>query len=155
MNGAIPEADLVIIDEAHNLKQGFGDNVSNRNRVMGLAFGHQDGNRYERLHYKPKAKRLLLLSATPFEDNYVAIQRQLEVFGFGEISLTQPGSSEALDITALSNPPDERLQRRIVRETVDSPNVWPNDRRRKNTPRTCIAASGAKAASKSLTNRSQ
>ncbi len=115
LNGAIPEADLVIVDEAHNLKQGFGDNVSNRNRVMGLAFGHQSGSRYERLHYKPKAKRLLLLSATPFEDDYSAIQRQLEVFGFGNARLTEPESEEVFDVTALSDPySDPALQRRIV-----------------------------------------
>ncbi len=37
---ALPTFDLVIIDEAHNLKHGFGESVSSRNRVLGLAMGH-------------------------------------------------------------------------------------------------------------------
>ena len=65
LNGAIPEADLVIVDEAHNLKHGFGSDVSTRNRVMGLAFGRSEGNVLRRAWYTNKAKRVLLLSATP------------------------------------------------------------------------------------------
>ncbi len=39
---ALPVFDLVIVDEAHNLKHGFGEDVSSRNRVLGLALGHSD-----------------------------------------------------------------------------------------------------------------
>src|SRR5690606_36661428 len=64
LNAAVPQADLVVVDEAHNLKHGFGDRVSIRNRLMGLAFGHPDGRSFAGDWYGPRAKRLLLLSAT-------------------------------------------------------------------------------------------
>ena len=32
INGLLPELDLLVIDEAHNLRHGFGPRVSNRNR---------------------------------------------------------------------------------------------------------------------------
>ena len=37
---------------------------------MGLAFGHPDGELWEQPWYAKKAKRVLFLSATPFEDDY-------------------------------------------------------------------------------------
>ena len=79
LNSAVPEADLVIFDEAHNLKHGFHADGSTRNRVMGLAFGHPEGNDFGQPWYTKKAKRVLLLSATPFEDDYAAIRRQFAV----------------------------------------------------------------------------
>ena len=51
LNGAVPEADLVIVDEAHNLKHGFRADGSTRNRVMGLAFGHPDGDTFGGLEH--------------------------------------------------------------------------------------------------------
>jgi len=41
VNALVPNLDLLIVDEAHNLKHGFGPKVSNRNRVLGLALGHK------------------------------------------------------------------------------------------------------------------
>ena len=87
INAAMPQVDLLVIDEAHNLKHGFGPSVSNRNRVMGFAFGHPDGNTSEFSWFRHKAKRVLLLSATPFEDDYAAVQRQLDVLGYGKVRL--------------------------------------------------------------------
>ncbi len=119
LNGAIPDADLLIVDESHNLKQGFGEKVSNRNRVMGLAFGHPRGRDYQQDWYKQKAKRVLFLSATPFEDDYAAIHRQLEVFGFGNRNLSEPGSEELLNVATLSNPQEEApIKKRIVERLV-------------------------------------
>ena len=103
LNGAIPEADLLIFDEAHNLKHGFKSDGSTRNRVMGLAFGHPEGETYERDWFNRKAKRVLLLSATPFEDDYSAIHRQLDVFGFGNAELQDSSGEEKLNIADLSN----------------------------------------------------
>src|SRR6185295_4116579 len=44
---ALPRFDLVIVDEAHNLKAGFRPDQrsqASRNRILGLAFGsHGDG----------------------------------------------------------------------------------------------------------------
>lgn len=70
VNALVPDLDLLIIDETHNLKHGFGPNVSNRNRVLGLALGHKDGKRPDCPWYGPRVKRVLLLSATPFEYDY-------------------------------------------------------------------------------------
>ena len=104
LNGAIPEADLVIVDEAHNLKHGFGADVSTRNRIMTLAFGHSEGSALGRPWYTNKAKRVLLLSATPFEDDYAALRRQLEVLGFGDAMLEGPNAEAGLRVADLANP---------------------------------------------------
>ena len=56
----LPRFDLVIVDEAHNLKHGFRENVAFRNRVLGLAFGHPEGRADPVLfpEYKRRAKRV-------------------------------------------------------------------------------------------------
>lgn len=83
---ALPVFDLVIVDESHNLKHGFGDHVSSRNRVLGLAMGHPDAPVDKRLFpgYAPRAKRVLFLSATPVEETYRQLWNQLDVFGLGD-----------------------------------------------------------------------
>lgn len=83
---ALPEFDLVIVDEAHNLKHGFAPNVASRNRMLGLAFGHPSEQPDPALfpHYGPRAKRVLFLSATPIEERYTQLWNQLDVFGLGE-----------------------------------------------------------------------
>ena len=119
LNGAIPEADLVIVDEAHNLKHGFGSDVSTRNRVMGLAFGHSEGNAYGRGWYTNKAKRVLLLSATPFEDDYAALQRQLDVLGFGDAVLEGPNAETGISVADLANPDiAEDAKRRLAQRLL-------------------------------------
>lgn len=84
----LPTFDLVIVDEAHNLKHGFGVNVAARNRTMGIVFGHPDCD-VEELElfkgYGPRAKRVLLLSATPIEDDYRQLWNQLSVFDRGRM----------------------------------------------------------------------
>lgn len=86
INCAAPEYDLVIIDEAHNLKHGFNEHVAARNRVLGLVLGHPQGNLDEQTkklfsNYGPKARRVLFLSATPVEDKYEQLRNQLDVVG--------------------------------------------------------------------------
>ena len=80
---ALPVFDLVIIDEGHNLKHGFGENVSARNRVLGLAMGHPGAKADRRLFpgFGPRATRVLFLSATPVEETYRHLWNQLDVFG--------------------------------------------------------------------------
>ena len=119
LNGALPEADLVVVDEAHNLKHGFRDDGSTRNRVMGLAFGHPEGFSFGQPRYRRNAKRVLLLSATPFEDDYAAIQRQLAVFGFGDAMLKGANGEGGVSVSILADPDvaddeKQKVARRLV-----------------------------------------
>jgi len=81
----LPEFDLVVVDEGHNLKHGFAEDVAARNRVLALAFGHPkaevDRRRFP--NYGPRAKRVLFLSATPVEESYRQLWNQLDIFGLG------------------------------------------------------------------------
>jgi hypothetical protein len=83
---ALPRFDLVIVDEGHNLKHGFSERVSARNRVLALAFGHPDARADSKLfpHYNSRARRVLFLSATPVEETYSQLWNQLNVFGRAE-----------------------------------------------------------------------
>ncbi|MEI6809178.1 MAG: DEAD/DEAH box helicase [bacterium] len=82
----LPEFDLVIVDEGHNLKHGFSENVAARNRVLALALGHPTERVNLRLFpgYRAKARRVLFLSATPIEESYGQLWNQLDVLGHGE-----------------------------------------------------------------------
>lgn len=82
---ALPEFDLVIVDEAHNLKHGFSESGAARNRVLASAFGRRDETINEKLfpNYRRKAKRVLFLSATPIEETYTHLWNQLDLFGLG------------------------------------------------------------------------
>ncbi len=83
---ALPVFDLVIVDEAHNLKHGFSEGVSARNRNLGLIFGHPDGGTDTKVFrgYGPRARHVLFLSATPIEESYTQLWNQLAVFGKGD-----------------------------------------------------------------------
>ena len=81
INGMLPELDLLVIDEAHNLRHGFGPRVSIRNRLLAVALGHANPGIEAPEWYWPKAKRVLLLSATPFECDFADIYHQLDVLG--------------------------------------------------------------------------
>lgn len=83
---ALPQFDLIIVDEAHNLKHGFSEHVSSRNRVLGLAMGHANSATDKKLFpgFGPRAQRVLFLSATPVEDTYHQLWNQLDIFGLAE-----------------------------------------------------------------------
>jgi len=121
LNAALSEElDLVIVDEAHNLKHGFSEGGSIRNRIMGLFFGHPDGCSKDRPWYRTqRAKRVLLLSATPFEDDYGAIARQLDVFGFGAARLFDAGGAAPASVADLARGElSDREKRDIVRRIM-------------------------------------
>ncbi len=82
---ALPIFDLVIVDEAHNLKHGFKPHVAARNRVMALAFGHPTADAAKSIFrgYGARARHVLFLSATPIEESYTQLWNQLDVFGLG------------------------------------------------------------------------
>ncbi len=96
----LPVFDLVIVDEAHNLKHGFSNHASARNRVLGLAFGHSDKGVDRRLFegYGLRARKVLFLSATPVEDSYTQLWNQLDLFGRGDrfLELREPEAADDL-----------------------------------------------------------
>ena len=87
LNALLPDIDLLVVDEAHNLRKGFGTedtrHTSNRNRIMGLTLGHPSLVGRRASWYRRRVKRVLCLSATPFEDDYGDLWRQLDVLGHG------------------------------------------------------------------------
>jgi len=93
---SLPNFDLVVVDEGHNLKHGFGANVSARNRLLALAFGRAEEGTRPFPGYGPRAKRVLFLSATPLENDYSQLWNQLDVFGLGGAApkLVAPGCSD-------------------------------------------------------------
>lgn len=95
---AIPEFDLLVIDEGHNLKHGFAERIAARNRVLAFVFGRPSPEVERRTFpdYGPRAKRVLFLSATPIEDDYRQLWNQLDVLGKGQpfAPLADPDVSE-------------------------------------------------------------
>jgi superfamily II DNA or RNA helicase len=84
LNAALPPFDLVVVDEAHNLKHGFAPGVASRNRVLATALGHSRVDFDPRLPATgPLARMVLLLSATPLDDDYAQLWRQLDLFDRG------------------------------------------------------------------------
>jgi hypothetical protein len=79
----IPTFDLLVVDEAHSLKHGFSERIAARNRVLAFVFGtrSEDVDSSHFPGYGVRAKRVLLLSATPIEDDYRQLLNQLEVLG--------------------------------------------------------------------------
>ena len=116
-NALIPDIDLLVIDESHNFKHGFGPKVSNRNRVLGMALGHPNCAHPDFPWYRPRVKNLLLLSATPFEYDYADIQRQLDVFGKANLKLRKPNSSEIYTSKTLLDG-DESEKRAVARKLL-------------------------------------
>ena len=82
INTALPRFDLVVVDEAHNLKHGRGPSASSRNRVLATVLGRTDADVPAPLRpsYGPRVGRLMLISATPVDDDYRQLWNQLDVF---------------------------------------------------------------------------
>jgi superfamily II DNA or RNA helicase len=84
LNTLLPHYDLVVIDEAHNLKQGM-KSLAARNRLLSLLLGRAAGSELAGWpNYGRRFDRVLLLSATPLETDYAEIWHQLDLFGLGE-----------------------------------------------------------------------
>jgi len=82
LNQLLPRYDLVIVDEAHNLKHGRRSDTT-RNRLLDLILGGHPEAAGEGLPVERRLSRLLLLSATPVETDYAQLWNQLDLFGFG------------------------------------------------------------------------
>ena len=78
--GALPNFDLVIVDEGHNLKHGLRRGGAARNQVLAYCLGHPEGRDERFPNYGSRCQRVLLLSATPVEDRYDHLANQLAVF---------------------------------------------------------------------------
>ena len=85
INTILPHFDLVVIDEAHNLKHGLQTGGAARNRLLSFVLGHpEDADPRDFPNYGLRFDRVLLLSATPLESDYREIWNQLNIFGFGD-----------------------------------------------------------------------
>jgi hypothetical protein len=86
VNAVIPAFDLLVIDEAHNLKHGFGVDVSSRNRLLGLTLGHPDDEAPLINGGMVKVDRVLALSATPIETTFRELWNQMDVLCLGHLA---------------------------------------------------------------------
>lgn len=73
LNSILPRFDLVVVDEAHNLKKSRSS--SDRNQLLATLLGADDATAC-------RVGRLLLLSATPFDRQLDHLRNQLALFGF-------------------------------------------------------------------------
>jgi superfamily II DNA or RNA helicase len=125
---AMPAFDLIIVDEAHNLKKGFAIGGSSRNRVLSLTMGHRDPSDPDATKsfpgYRLKAKKILLLSATPVEDDYAQLWNQLDIFSHGGKFLGLRDASSAKGVTS------EFLIRRVSQLTRGGETYTKNQYRR-------------------------
>jgi superfamily II DNA or RNA helicase/cation transport regulator ChaB len=101
INSILPDFDLIICDESHNLRHGLSSNAA-RNRLLSVSLGgvycaadadpdpkssdtgtHQP-RLLQTLHQplRRRARRVLMLTATPFRSEYAELSRQAAVFGF-------------------------------------------------------------------------
>jgi hypothetical protein len=91
INAALPHFDLLVVDEAHNLRHGYAGG-STRNRLLGLVLGREDEDVPLFPGGGPRVDRVLALSATPLETDYRELWQQLDLLGKGEVgrSLIEP-----------------------------------------------------------------
>ena len=83
LNNILPRFDLVIVDEAHNLKKARDS--SDRNQLLAMLLGADD-------EASKRVGRLLLLSATPFDRQLNHLRNQLGLFGFAHQVTLPPGN---------------------------------------------------------------
>lgn len=76
LNYLLPTFDLVVIDEAHNLKHPFESSARNLALSRILGFNQEQGE-----NYRKRVKSALLLSATPFDLNPMHLYNQLNLVG--------------------------------------------------------------------------
>jgi len=114
LNALVPPLDLLIVDEAHNLKHGFGPSVSNRNRLLGLALGHPSISRDMPDSFDHRARCVLCLSATPFEYEYRDLFNQLDVLGMAGIALADACGNDPLPVRMLADDDVDETRKEAV-----------------------------------------
>lgn len=97
INRVLPHFDLVVVDEAHNLKAGLKSSARNRvlAQIMGISIDESD----TKSQLINRANNVLLMSATPYDRDIRQLQNQLIMFG-KETKLLPLGKSIPDDITA-------------------------------------------------------
>lgn len=119
LNAGVPEIDLLVVDEGHNLKHGFDPDGSTRNVLLAGAFGHPAlAREADAPWYRPKVRRLLLLSATPFEHDYADLHRQIDLFGLGDLTLHDAAGVSPRGIRVLGDVAADAATRRGLVERL-------------------------------------
>lgn len=83
LNSILPRFDLVVVDEAHNLKKGR--DTSDRNHLLAMLLGVDTAQ-------TNRVARLLLLSATPFDRDLKQLHNQISLFGMSWAAPLPAGS---------------------------------------------------------------
>lgn len=126
LNRVIPHYDLVVVDEAHNLKHGPRGG-STRNRLLAAVLGGLLGSPLvEGEAPRRRFDRVLLLSATPLETEFSELANQLQLFGFEK--LAQPLLSK--DPEQAKNHAKEFVVRRLATVRLADRQVGKHDYRR-------------------------
>ena len=122
LNAILPDIDLLVVDEAHNLRRGFGSpgdsHTSNRNRILGLMLGRSGTSDDDHPWYRPRVRRVLCLSATPFEDDYGDLWRQFDVLGKGSVHVRDACGGSGLPLQALARDSAEDDDRRKLTQDL-------------------------------------
>ena len=119
LNAVVPVIDLLVVDEGHNLKHGFDPSGSTRNTLLAGMFGHRglvapDAAPW----YAPRVRRLLLLSATPFEHDYTDLYRQVHLLGLGDVQLHDARGGDPRPLRILAEESADIDERRLVAERL-------------------------------------
>lgn len=145
--------DLIIVDEAHNLKYGFRQSEASsiRNETMYHLFNEQ---RQDSLNIKPW---LLLLSATPMENgDPLSLVRQFEVFGRDNDSLlpadNESGTSVTIRMLAETAMQEQKrsLQKRLIVRRVGELRLEDGSRYTRNMYRQEWRAGGVESANQPM-----
>lgn len=114
----LPRFDLVVVDEAHNLRAGCES--SDRNRLLATLLGDNK-----------RIKRLLLLSATPYDRHLEQLRNQLALFGFqGYAALPEGGDPTDPDMhAALSRLFVRRLNTLTLDQVAHTRNMYRREHR--------------------------
>lgn len=134
INRVLPDFDLVVCDESHNLRDGL-QSAAARNRLLSVSLGgvfcRPDREPARRLlpadrtpALRRHARRVLMLTATPFRSDYAELTRQASVFGFhrqGQVEVPPVVAElESLAARSRGDAPDEAELVREREQTVQS-----------------------------------
>lgn len=138
-NAVLPAYDLVIIDEAHNLKHGVRirdglvQSGALRNTTLAQVLGHPDVTPHPVFagSYRPLADRVLLLSATPVEESFSNLWNQVHLVGKSRPPQGQPFDDLRSSVEAEASACASRiLVRRINSLTVNGQQLTKSGYRR-------------------------